>query len=174
MIAAFLELDHSLASVAPLPSFLLGLLEEPAGLFVPRALARIVHLGAAPAADLGLASAAFAVLPAIGVAADVLGLDPVAAAPRRAVDPVSGRELGVLLVPRPLEVSIEQLLDVLERDVVGRAALGRHVLRVVDGEPEAPLEARVAHSVSALQPRAPLRQNLLVHADNAFNTGVPN
>lgn len=169
MIAAFFELNHSLTSMAALPPFLLRLLEELVRLFVSGTLPRIVHLPITPTADLRPATTTLTVLPAVLVAADVLGLDPVAAPSRWAVNSVSRRELGVFPVPSLLKVGVEELLDVLERDVVGRAALRRHVLGVVNGELEASLQTRVAHSMSALQPRALLRRYFLIHANNALD-----
>lgn len=169
MIAAFLEFNHSLTSMAALPPFQLRLLEELVRLFVSGTLPRIVHLPITPTADLGPATATLTVLPAVLVAADILGLDPVAAPSRRAVNSVSRRELGVFLVPSLLEVAVEELLDMLDRNVVGGAALRRHVLGVVNGELEASLQTRIAHSVSALQSRALLRRYFLIHANNALD-----
>jgi len=110
-----------------------------------------VPLAVAQTAHLRLASAAAGHLSAV-LARDVLGLDPFPAAPRGAVDSIPRREFPELLVPRPLEVGVQQLLDVLERYDVCRATLGRHVLRIGNGEFEAPLEARVTHPVAALEP----------------------
>lgn len=169
MIAAFLELNHSLTSMAALPPFQLRLLEELVRLFVSGTLPRIVHLSITPTADFGPATATLTVLPAVVVAVYVLGFDPVAAPSRGAVNSVSRRELGILLVPGLFEVGVEELLDVLEWDVVGGAALRRHVLGVVNGELEASLQTGVAHSMSALQPRALLRRYFLIHANNALD-----
>jgi hypothetical protein len=133
MITAFLEFDHSLAFVTSLPSFFFGLLEEFLGLFVSRAFLGAVPFAVAAAADLSLATTTLSALSTVRSAMDVLGLDPFAASPGRTVHSIPGRVLGVFPVPCPLEAVVEQLVDMLERDMVGRAALGRHMLGILDG-----------------------------------------
>lgn len=54
-------------------------------------------------------------------------------------------------VPGLLEIVVEQLLDVLERNVLRCTAFGRHVLRIVDGELEDTPQTGVAHSVAAAE-----------------------
>lgn len=151
MIAAFLQLDHGPALVAALPPFLLGLLQDPVRLLVLGTVGARVPLAVADAADFRLAVAALGILATRGVLLHQLRLDPLAALLGRAVEPVLGRELGVLTVPRLLEVRVQQVGDMFQRYVIGRAAPGWHELRVVDRQLEASLQAPVAHAVVALQ-----------------------
>lgn len=80
---------------------------------------------------------------------DMGGLDPFAAAARRAVDAVFGGVFLIFAVPGLFEFQIEEAIDVFEGDVVVRAALRGHVLGVSDGEGEDAAEAGVAHAVLA-------------------------
>ena len=151
MVASLLELDHGRTVVAPLPSLLLGDLDEPLGLLVLGTFLAGVPLAVASTAHLGLAPAAFAVLPVSNrpIRVDVGRLDPLAAALGRAVDAVLGRVLLVLSIPQHLELQIEQAINVLQRDVVRGAALWRHVLRVRDRQVEDSFETIIAHDVAA-------------------------
>lgn len=92
-------------------------------------------------ADLGLATAAFAVFAAASCAAaevqvDVAGLDPFTAAFCGAVEAVVGHVFFVFDVPLFLEFGVEEFVDVFEWDVFRCAASGRHVLGVRDGHDE--------------------------------------
>ena len=115
MIAALLELDHRAAVEAPLPPFLLRLVDELGGFRVIWAVLRSMHLVVAECADLGLASGAVRILSSLNVAMDVGRLDPFAAFRSWAVDAVLGVVLLVLPVPESLE---------LERIACRRASRG--------------------------------------------------
>jgi hypothetical protein len=131
MIAAFLQLHHSLALVAPLPALLFRLFEELIRLLVLWALPREMPPAVAGATDLGLAAAAPTDLSAV-FPVDVFRLDPFSAPLGWTVEPVPSRELCKLLVPGLLEGVVEQSVDMLKRDVVCGATLRRHELRVRD------------------------------------------
>ena len=72
-------------------------------------------------------------LPACLIANDVSRRDPLSAAAGWTVDAVARGIFMELVVPHLLEAIVEETLDVAERDVVSRAALGRHQLWVGDG-----------------------------------------
>ena len=137
VVASFLQLDRCRAVETPLPSLLLCDLREPRRGFVLGAFAPRVPPAVTGAAHLRAASFAVSVLAAAARAArsinmDMRGLDPFAATARRAVDAVLGGVFLIFAVPGLLELEVEETFDVLERDVVGGAAFGRHVLRVGD------------------------------------------
>ena len=163
MIAALLELDHGAAVEAPLPPFLLRLVDELGGFRVIWAVLRSMHLVVAECADLGLASGAVRILSSLNVAMDVGRLDPFATFRGWAVDAVLGVVLLVLPVPESLELEIEQLVDVLQGDMVVGAASRRHVRWVVDGHIEDAYQAFVAHAMSTSQLRR-LRMRYIVRA----------
>lgn len=169
VVATFLELDHSLATMAPLPAQLLRLVEKPAGLLVPRTIPGPVPLAVAGVTDLGIAAATLGKLASVYVAVDVLRFDPFAAAPRRAVDAVLRRVLGILPVPLLLEAGVEKPLDVLQRDMISVTALGRHVLGISDGEPKALFQATVAHPMTTPQFCCLVSCHLIIHADDALD-----
>lgn len=130
VVAPFLEFHEIPAAEAALPALVLGLLQDLARLLVAGALAALVPLAVAGAADAGVAAGALGVLAAAAAAArlvDPRRPDPGAAVLLGAVEPVARRVLGELAVPVALEVVVEQPLYVLQRDVVRRAALGRHL-----------------------------------------------
>jgi hypothetical protein len=168
VVAALLELDHRAAAVAALPARLLRRLKQAIRLFGARTLLIAVPLPAAERTHLRLAAAALAVLDAVlGV---VVGrLDPLAAAARRAVDAVLGRVLLELAVPLLLEGDVAQLVHVLQGDAVRRAAFGRHVLWIGDGEPEDPPQAGVAHAVAALKLGRLVARNIVRETGEAFD-----
>lgn len=154
MVAAFLQLHHGGTVEASLPAFLFGDLDEALRSFVPRTVPRAVPFAIALDADFRLAPRTFAVAPAVRrpaseVLVDVVRPDPFAAAPCGTVQPVLRHVLLVLLVPAGLELGVEQPVDVLQGDMVRRAALGRHVLRVRDGHGEDAFQTGVAHPVRA-------------------------
>ena len=107
MITPLLQLNHSFTAVTPLPTSLLRLLQEPVSLLVTWTRPDPMPLPITCVTDLDMTPPALGKLPAIGVAMDVLGFDPLAASARRAVDPVARRELGVLSVPLLLEARVE-------------------------------------------------------------------
>jgi len=137
VITPFLELYDGVAPVAALPTFLAGLFEEPVRLHVAGAGSRIVPSTVAGAADLGLAAAAFPVVET-GIAADVLGSNPLTAVRCGTVEPVARRVLGELLVPLPLEVVVKESLDMLQGNMVSGTASRGHMLRVGEGKLKVP------------------------------------
>ncbi|KAG4217696.1 hypothetical protein PC116_g33824 [Phytophthora cactorum] len=80
-------------------------------------------------------------LAAVTVQPNLVRSDPSSASLTRAVNTVSSGELVELPVPCPLEIDIEQVLDVLKRDAIRRAASRRHLRRVLDRELEAAFKA---------------------------------
>jgi hypothetical protein len=126
-------------------------------------------LSVARITDLGMATAALGIFASVHVAINMLRFDPFAAAPRRTVDAVPCRELGILLVPLLLEARVEQPFDVLQGYVVRRAASGRHVLRIPHRQPKALLQAGVAHPMTAFQLRCLVRGYMIFHAYDALN-----
>jgi hypothetical protein len=150
VVATFSEFNHGRAVMAALPAFSLGDLHEPLRFFILRTLFLDVPFAVAGAADFCLATAAFAKLPAgRAVGGDISGLDPLAATSGGAINAVLGGILLILAIPLHFELEIEELFDVLERDVVGGAALGGHMLRVGDGEFEDAAQTVVAHVMAA-------------------------
>lgn len=155
MVAALLQLNHRATTVAALPTGLLRRFEQAIRLLIVRTLFLPMPLPATQDTHLRLTTAALPVLPTIAFAIIVVvsGLDPLPAPPRRAVNPVLGGVLLELPVPELLEGDVEELVDVLQRDAIHRAALGRHVLGVRDGELEDPSQAGVTHAVAAFELR---------------------
>lgn len=114
MIASFLEFNHGSAFVAPLPAFVLGLLQEPGSFFVPWAPSRVVPFAIAGYTNLRFATATASHLTSrITVAVDVGWLDPFATLSHWAVHAIPCRVFGKLAVPRLLERAIEQLVHVV-------------------------------------------------------------
>jgi hypothetical protein len=102
--------------------------------------------------NLSLTSSTFSIFPsAFSLGVYVRRPYPFSALSCWTVDSVFGRVFGEALVPGHLEAVVEEFVDVLKGDVVDSTALGRHVLRVVDGETEDAFEACMAHSMSALE-----------------------
>jgi hypothetical protein len=152
MVAAFGELYQGLAAVAPLPAVVIGLLQNFPRRLVLRTVPRLMPLPVTNTAYFRFAVAALGVLAAILELLDPVRLDPLSTSSSRAVDPVAGRELGKLVIPCLLERDIEQPIHVLDRDGI-LAALGRHVLRVFDGNLEETLHTGMTHSMATLEPR---------------------
>lgn len=76
MVAALLEFNHGLASVAALPPFPLGLLEKLIGFLIPGTAAAGVPSATTGITHLGLATPTFPIFAAILAPADVLGFNP--------------------------------------------------------------------------------------------------
>lgn len=76
MIAALLELNHGLASVAALPPFPPSLLEKLTGILILGTATAGVPSATTGIAHLGLATATFTIFATILAPADVLGLNP--------------------------------------------------------------------------------------------------
>lgn len=155
MVAALLQLNHRATTVAALPTRLLRRFEQTIRLLIARTLLLPMPLPTTQDTHLRLTTTTLPILPtmAFPIIMVVSGLDPLPAPPRRAVNPVLGGILLELPVPELLEGDVEELVDVLQRDAVRGAALGRHVLGVCDGELEDPAEAGVAHAVAAFELR---------------------
>lgn len=109
-----------------------------------------MHFLAALCTDLCFAATALAVL-AVAVAADAVWPNPLAALSGRAVQAVARSILLVLVVPILLERSIEQSINILERNVIDAAASRGHVLRICHRHAEDSAKARVTHAMTALQ-----------------------
>lgn len=168
VIAAFLQFDHGLAPEATLPTLVLGLRHKPYRILILGAVPTTMPPAVTAHTNLGPALVALAELsPVVGLT-DVLGADELAAALLGAVDAVAGRILDELLVPVPLEFVVKKAVHVFQGDGGRGAALGRHVLRVRNGQLEASLEARVAHPVAAFK-LGRLAGREVVHADDTFH-----
>ena len=171
VVAARAALDHDPAVAAAAPAFLLRDLGEGArGLVLGAVLAGVV-LAVARRADLGLAARAFAVFAALAVEREGGRFDPFAAAAHGAVEAVFRRVFLVFFVPFGFELGVEELVDVLEGDVLGLAAFGRHVGRVRDGHGEEAYEAVVAHIVRAGESSGLEAGNRVVEAGDAGYAG---
>lgn len=171
VIAAFLKFDHGLAPEATLPTLVLGLCHKPYRILILGAVPTAMPPAVAAHTNLSLTLVALAKLsPVVGVA-DVLGADELAAALLGAIDAVAGRVLDVLFVPGLLEFVVKKAVHVFQGDGGRGAALGRHVLRVRNGQLEASLEARVAHPVAAFQ-LGRLAGRDVVHTDDTFHSDV--
>lgn len=82
---------------------------------------------------------------------DVLGLDPFPTTFPRTIEAILGGVFLVFSVPLHFEFRVEELLDVIQGNVVGRATFRGHVLRVCEREGEDAAEAGVAHTVGACE-----------------------
>jgi len=148
MVASFLELHHS-STAAFLPTRLLRGLQEFFCCSVFWALTAPMPLAVAVRADFR------ATFPALGVFAACVFVvlewrcEPLATAFARAINAILGGELLILLVPCSLKAIVEQAIDVPQRDVRGRTAFGRHVLRVGCRKFKDPLQTFVAHGMVA-------------------------
>ena len=88
MVASLFEFYHGFTSVAPLPSFLFGLLQKLVCLFVFGALAGSMPLAVTFAANFGLAATASSNFAPI-LLVDIFGFDPLSTSSRRAVYTIS-------------------------------------------------------------------------------------
>ena len=112
MIATFLELNHSLTIVASLPALFLRHLHYALGIFVLWTLSSRVILAVAQDAYFGAASTTAGVLSSRGqVNADLIRFNPFATAFSRAIKIFGGSVLFKFLVPKPLELIVEQAVD---------------------------------------------------------------
>lgn len=112
----------------------------------------------ASSADVRSTARAFAVFSALLVTnqriddVDVLGLDPFPTASPRTIEAILGGVFLVFSVPLHFEFRVEELFDVIQGNVVGRATFRGHVLRVCEREGEDTAEAAMAHTVGACEP----------------------
>lgn len=128
-------------------------------------------LAVARTTDLRLAVTTFGQFAAVFQSLDPIRFDPFAASLGRAVDPIAGGELGEFRVPRLLEVHIKQTIHMLHRYGLIRAALGRHVCRILNRDLEDSLHAGVAHSMTTLEFGCFVGRCLVIQTGNTFNTG---
>ena len=94
-----------------------------------------MELVVAQSTHTGLASRTTAILAALKFV-HVGRLNPLAAASGGTIQTVLCRVFLISLIPEHLELVVKQVVDVLERDVIGTTAFGRHVLRILDGHVE--------------------------------------
>lgn len=113
MVTPFLQFNDGFAVVTLLPALLLGHLHYAFGLFVLWTISPGVILAVAQDAYFSAASATTSILSSCGqVDANLGRLDPFTAAFRGAVQSVSSRVLFILLVPKSLELIVEQAISV--------------------------------------------------------------
>ena len=152
MIATLLQLYHRFAIITALPAGLFGNLDKLLRLLVLGTFPARMPLTVAKTTHLQLAARAPAILASDrAIHVYVRRLDPLATASGRTVYAILCRILLVFPVPENLEFVVEEAIDVLEGDVVLRAAPGWHVLRIRYGHGENAAETRVTHSMTASQ-----------------------
>jgi hypothetical protein len=78
---------------------------------------------------------------------ELRGLDPLAAALLGTIQSICRGILLIFPVPSSLEFVVEKTLDDAQGYVVRSAALGRHMLRVIDREHELTLETCMTHAM---------------------------
>jgi hypothetical protein len=172
VVAAFLQLNYSLAVVALLPAFFLGHRLHAVRLLVLWTLALGMELFVAQYTHLRRACSAAGIFPSVRhVHANPRRLDPLTTSSCRTVQPVCRGVFLVFLVPQDLELVVEQAVGVFERDVFGCAASRRHVLRILYREGELALETRVAHAVAACELDCFVDGELIVHTDETVDPG---
>jgi hypothetical protein len=110
-----------------------------------------MHLVIARAANSSIASFALTHLSTV-FRGDVTWLDPLAAAPRWAVNPVACCVLLELPVPSFLEVLVKKVVYVFQWYVFGGTAPGRHMSWISNRHGENALQTFVAHAVRAGEP----------------------
>lgn len=146
MVASFFQLDHSRTVEAALPPFFLSSFGEGICFGILGAFSRSVHFVVTYAAYTRPTSFAFSYFATI-LHVDMIRFDPLATIPRRAVDAVSGRILMEFPVPGLFELLVEELVDILERNVLRSATFWWHVSRVADRHRKDAAQATMAHPV---------------------------
>lgn len=146
MVASFFQLDHSRTVEAALPPFFLSNFGESIGLGILGTFSRSVHFVVTYAAYACPTFFAFSYFATI-LHVDMIRFDPLATMARRAVDTVSGRIFMELPVPDLFELLVEELVDILERNVLRSATFGWHVGRVADRHRKDAAQATMAHPV---------------------------
>lgn len=170
MITALPELNHSLASITSLPTFIFRLCDEFCRLLIVGAIPTTVEFCIALDTNLGVTLPTFPILLAIIVLADILGPNVfVAVLPIGAVNAAAVGEFAIFLVPGLFKVVTKEALYIFKGNVVFSAAFGRHVLGIGDRQLEASLEAWVAHAMAALELDR-LARFQVVHADKTLNS----
>jgi hypothetical protein len=81
MIATFLEFNHSLATMTPLPTCLLCLLQEFPRVIISWTLFLLMPFAITPNTNFGTALTAMGYFPPVCITADVLWFDPFATPP---------------------------------------------------------------------------------------------
>lgn len=117
VVAALFKFNHSFAVVAALPSLLFGQIDKSLSLWIFGTLAGGVQFVVAQSADLCLASRTATIVAAVKLV-HIGRLDPLAAALCRTVEAVLCGVLLILGVPQEFELIIEEVVDVLQRNVV--------------------------------------------------------
>lgn len=168
MVATLFKLNNHLTLIASLPTFFLGVIEEPLGLIISGTFRRVVPPSATLCADFCFATTAAAHLSVTVLAADVLWLNPFTAFPINTVEAIAGGELGEFAIPGLLEAVIKKAIHVLEGNVLLGTAPRGHVLRVGDGHFKDAFETRVAHAMATLE-ICTFGGRGFFHANNAVN-----
>jgi hypothetical protein len=153
MVAALLQFNHRATTIAALPTGLFRCFEKTIRLLIAWTLFLPVPFPTTQDTNLRFTTAALSILPTFPIIMVVSRFDPFPAPPRWAVDAVLGGVLLELSIPELLKRNVEQLVDVLQRDAICSAALGRHMLGVSDGELKDPTQAGVAHAMAAFELR---------------------
>jgi hypothetical protein len=171
MVASFFQLYHSLAVVAPLPAFLLGHLDQTGSLVVLRTLPSGVILATTTDTYFGTASTASSVFATRGhIHLDLAWLDPLTAPFCRAVEVFRSSILLKLLIPEPLELIIEQTINMFQWNMFLSAASWRHMLRVFDGECELALQACMAHAMTTSKLCRLADKKVIIHTDETIDS----
>jgi hypothetical protein len=171
VVASFFQLHHSLAIVAPLPPLLLGHLDQTGGLVVLRTFPSGVINATTTDTCFGVAPTTSSILSSSGhINSDLTWLDPLTAAFSRAVQVLCSSILFEFLVPKPLELIIEQTINVFQWNMLLSAASGRHVLRVLDRECELALQAGVAHAMTTSELCRFGDRKVIVHTDKTIDS----
>ena len=173
MVASFSEFNHSLAIVAPLPALLFRHLHQALSLVVLWAFPSCVVLAIAQDTYFSAASTTTSVFPSGGqVNTKLAWLDPFTAAFCRAVEILGSRILFKLLVPKSLELIVEQAINVLQWNILFCAACWRHVLRIFNRESEQTFQAWVTHTMTTGELCCLVNRNVIVHTNEAIDPSV--
>ena len=146
MVASFFQLDHSRTVEAALPPFSLSNFDEGICFGILGTFSGSVHFVVTYTANACPASFAFSYFATI-LHVNMIRFDPLATMARWAVDAVSGRVLMEFPVPGLFELLVEELVDILERNVLRSATFWWHVGRVADRHRKDAAQAAMAHPV---------------------------
>jgi hypothetical protein len=142
VVAAFFQLNHSLAIVTPLPALFLGHLHQAIRFLVLWTLALGVEPLVAQYAYFCRACSATGISPSIcQIHANPRRLNPLSTSFAWTVESICCGIFLVFLVPQNLELVVEQALSVLQWNVFGGATSWRHVLGILYRERKLALEA---------------------------------
>lgn len=173
MVATLHELDHSLASVTPLPTLVFGLGNDFGRVLIVGAIPTAVIFRIALDTNLGFAFPASPIFSSVVELLYVLGSNVFAAILSGTVDAVAVGVLAKFFVPGLFKVVTKEPLYMFEGNIVFGAAFGRHVLGIGDRQLEASLEAWVAHAVAALELNS-LAWLQIIHANKTLDSRIPN